>query len=181
MKIVYFDYNVVKNIKVGENMRVLSKQKNSKMCYICGMDNKDGLKAQFYNMEDGSVMTKFSYKKEHQSFPQRVHGGLVSTMLDELACRAYWVKDENLVGATLSMEVKFRKPVPYDVEILGKGMVVADSSKFFTSDVQILDMEKNVLANATVKYLKMPAEKIAAGANFHEEMCYLIQDGVSEI
>ena len=161
-------------------MKVISKQRNSRMCYICGMDNPEGLKAQFYNMEDGSVMTKFKYTPLHQSFPQRVHGGLVSTMLDELACRAYWAKDELVMGATLSMEVKFRKPVPYDEYVLGKGMVVNDSSKFFTSDVQILDLDGNILSNATVKYIKLPPEKIA-DADFHEEMCYLIEDGVKEL
>jgi hypothetical protein len=29
-------------------MKVISKQRNSRMCAICGMDNKYGLKAQFY-------------------------------------------------------------------------------------------------------------------------------------
>ena len=161
-------------------MKVISKQKNSRMCYICGMDNPQGLKAQFYNMEDGSVMTKFQYKPEHQSFPQRVHGGLISTMLDELACRAYWVKDENVLGATMSMEVKFRKPVPYEADILGKGKVVNDMSKFFTSEVLLTDTENNVLANAVVKYIKLPIEKIA-DANYHEEMCYLIEDDITEL
>ncbi|MCR5261401.1 MAG: PaaI family thioesterase [Candidatus Gastranaerophilales bacterium] len=161
-------------------MKVIGKQKNSRMCYICGMDNPEGLKAQFYNMEDGSVMTKFRYKAEHQSFPQRVHGGLVSTMLDELACRAYWVKDENVLGATMSMEVKFRKPVPYDIWLLGKGLVVNDLSKFFTSEVMLTDMDNNVLANAVVKYIKLPIEKIA-DADYHEEMCYLIEDGITEL
>ena len=47
-------------------MKVVSKQRNSKMCAICGMDNKYGLHAQFYNMEDSSVMTKFRYREEHQ-------------------------------------------------------------------------------------------------------------------
>lgn len=162
-------------------MKVVSKQRNSRMCYICGLDNPNGLKAQFYNMEDGSVMTKFRYNAEHQSFPQRVHGGLVSTMLDELACRACWVQDESILGATLSMEVKFRKPVPYDVDILGKGMVVNATSRFFTSEVMLMDLDNNVLANAVVKYLKMPAEKIAENIDYHEEMCYLIEDNIVEL
>ena len=161
-------------------MKVISKQRNSRMCYICGMDNPQGLKAQFYNMEDGSVMTKFRYSPFHQSFPQRVHGGLVSTMLDELACRAYWVKDELTMGATISLEVKYRKPVPYGEYVLGKGKVISDSSKFFTSDVQILDLNGNILSNAIVKYIKLPPEKIA-DADFHEEMCYLINDGITEL
>lgn len=161
-------------------MKVTSKQKNSRMCYICGMDNPQGFKAPFYNMEDGSVMTKFRYDSVHQSFPMRVHGGLISTMLDELACRAYWVIDETVLGATMSMEVKFRKPVPYDTDIYGRGIVVNDMKKFFTSDVYLLDCESNVLANATVKYIKLPIEKIA-DADYHEEMCYLIEDGVTDL
>ena len=38
----------------------------------------------FYNMEDGSVMTKFKYRKEPQSYPGRVHVGLITAMLDEM-------------------------------------------------------------------------------------------------
>ncbi len=161
-------------------MKVISKQKNSKMCFICGMENKDGLKAQFYNMEDGTVMTKFMYRDEHQSFPGRVHGGLLAAMLDELACRAYWVNDENVLGATLSLEVKYRKPVPYNTEIFGRGIVISNSSKFFTSDVNICDENHNILTNAIVKYIKLPAEKIS-DKDFHSEMCYLIKDDVKEI
>ena len=43
-------------------MKILSKQKNSRMCMICGLDNEYGVNAPFYNMEDGSVMTVFRYK-----------------------------------------------------------------------------------------------------------------------
>ena len=42
-------------------MKILSKQKNSRMCMICGLDNEYGVNAPFYNMEDGSVMTVFRY------------------------------------------------------------------------------------------------------------------------
>ena len=103
-------------------MKVISKQSNSRMCIICGMDNPMGLKAQFYNMEDGSVMTKFRYKEEYQSFPQRVHGGLAAAMLDELGLRALWANSgEDVFGVTLSMEVKYRKPVPYDQDWVSQG------------------------------------------------------------
>lgn len=71
-------------------MKVLSKQRNSKMCAICGLDNKFGVRAHFYNMEDNSVMTPFMFREEHQSYPGRVHGGLIAAMLDELGLRACW-------------------------------------------------------------------------------------------
>ncbi len=163
-------------------MKVLSKQRNSKMCIICGMDNPIGLKAQFYNMEDGSVMTPFRYTENHQSFPQRVHGGLIATMLDELGLRALWAKtSEYDFGVTMSMEVKFRKPVPYDEELIGKGIVEKETPKFFTIKSEIFDKKGTLLANAELKYIKLSVEQIAKNIEAHEEMCYLIEDNVKEI
>ena len=163
-------------------MKVVGKQRNSKMCFICGMDNPIGLKAQFYNREDGSVMTKFQYREEHQSFPQRVHGGLIATMLDELGLRALWAKgSEERFGVTLSMESKFRKPVPYNEILIGKGLVKKETSKFITIDTEIFNTSGDLLANAEVKYIKLDVNKIVGGIDSHEEMCYLIQDDVKEI
>ena len=44
-------------------MKVVKKQTNSKLCYICGIENGFGLKASFYEMEDGSVISIFKYKE----------------------------------------------------------------------------------------------------------------------
>ena len=163
-------------------MKVISKQKNSKMCIICGMDNPIGLKAQFYNMEDKNVMTIFKFKEEYQSFPQRVHGGIIATMLDELGLRALWAKSsEDDFGVTLSMNVKYRKPVPYNEVLIGKGLVQKETSKFVTIETEIFDKKGNLLANAEVKYIKLAINKIADGINAHDEMCYLIKDDVKEI
>ena len=152
------------------------------MCVVCGMDNPNGFRAQFYNMEDGSVVTPFCYREEHQSFPQRVHGGLTATMLDELGLRAIWAKlSEDVFGVTMSMEVKYRKPVPYDVELLGRGILVKDTPKFAVIRTEILDRKGILLADAEVKYIKMKVEQIVQDVNPHEEMCYLIEDGVTEI
>ena len=143
-------------------MKVISKQRNSKMCAICGMDNKYGLHAQFYNMEDGSVMTKFKYREEHQSYPGRVHGGLITAMLDEMGLRALWAKEGNEedFGVTMSLDTKYRKPVPYETELIGKGILIKESSKFFVVESEILDTEGNVLANGTIKYIKLDTNKI---------------------
>ena len=164
-------------------MKVVSKQRNSKMCAICGMDNEYGVHAQFYNMEDGSVMTKFKYKEEHQSYPGRVHGGLITAMLDEMGLRALWAKEgnEKEIGVTISLDTKYRKPVPYNTELIGKGVLIKNNNKFFVVESEILDTEGNVLANGTIKYIKLDINKIKEGIEMHEEMCYLIEDDVKEI
>ena len=161
----------------------MSKQRNSKMCIVCGMENPIGLKAQFYNMEDESVMTIFKYSEEFQSFPQRVHGGLIATMLDELGLRALWAKkkSEDIFGVTVSIEIKYRKPVPYDETLIGKGSVKKETSRFIVACTELFDKKGQLLANAEIKYMKSDVNKISKEVDSHEEMCYLIDDGIKEI
>ena len=165
-------------------IKVISKQHNSKMCMICGLDNEYGVRAPFYNMEDSSVMTLFNYREQHQSYPGRVHGGLITAMLDEMGLRAVWAKnggDENVWGVTMSLETKFRKPVPYGVQLIGKGEIVKVSSRFFVTHASIMDMDGTVLADGDINYIHLDPTKISADVVIHEEMPYLIEDGVKEI
>lgn len=161
-------------------MKVREKQLNSKMCIICGMDNVLGVKAQFYTMEEGCVMATFRFRPEHQSYPGRVHGGMITAMLDELAGRAYWCIDPAGYAVTMSLETKFRKPVPYDADLIGWGKVIKDTGNFYVADAEIRDNAGNVLANATVKYIKLPPKKISE-ADPRDEMVYLLADDVTEL
>ncbi len=161
-------------------MKVIKKQNNSKMCIICGMDNKAGVNAQFYEMEDNSVCGLFKFKEEHQSYPGRVHGGMISAMLDELACRAYWVLEPRKLGVTLDLQTKYRKPVPYGVELKGLGKITKLTSRFFIAECSILNEKNEILAEGKIRYLIMPDEKITS-ASYDDEMCYYIADDIKEI
>jgi acyl-coenzyme A thioesterase PaaI-like protein len=164
-------------------MKVLSKQRNSRMCAICGLDNLYGVQAPFYNMADGSVMSLFSYKDHHQSYPGRVHGGLISAMIDEMGLRGMWAKhlDEIIFGVTMTLDTKYRKPVPYGTILVGKGVVTAETARAFEVDSFIYDRSGTLLANGHVKYMRLAPEIISSGADVHEEMPYLICDNVTEI
>lgn len=164
-------------------MKIISKQRNSRMCMICGLDNEYGVNAPFYNMEDGSVMSVFQYKRQHQSYPGRVHGGLITAMLDEMGLRSLWAKElsEATFGVTLSLDTKYRKPVPYETDLIGRGLVVKETSKFVITDASIMDMRGDILANGMIKYIKMDTQKISEGVQIHEEMPYLLEDGRTEI
>ncbi len=163
-------------------MKVIEKQRNSKMCVICGLDNAFGVRAPFYSMEDGSVLTQFCYREEHQSYPGRVHGGLITAMLDELGLRALWAKagGEYIYGVTLSLETKFRRPVPYGRPLVGQGRVVKETGNFLTAQCALYEGGA-VLASAEIKYMKLTPEQIEHGVDAHEEMCYLVADGVTEL
>lgn len=161
-------------------MKVVKKQTNSKMCIICGMENKAGVKAPFYEMEDGSVVSVFSYLDVHQSYPERTHGGLISTMLDEITGRAIWVLEPDIWGVTMDINVKFRKPVPYEETLYAYGKIIKNTKRFFTGIGFILDKEGNILAEGTSNYIKLPLERIASD-DIHIDVNTMYPDDVKEI
>lgn len=163
-------------------MKVLSKQLNSKNCIICGMENDLGLKASFYNMEGDVVASLFTFKDKHQSYPGRTHGGMISALLDELMGRALWLKHPDTYGVTTTMNITFRKPVPYGEQLKAKASITSDSPLWFSSKGFIYDKDDNLLAEGSARYLKLSSEKaFEKGENAHEEMCYMIDDGITEI
>lgn len=163
-------------------MKVISRQKNSRNCIICGMENESGVKAPFYNMEDGSAASLFSFLPEHQSYPERTHGGMVCAMLDELIGRALWVNEPDMYGVTTTLSITYRKPTPYNVPLKGRGYITHNSKLGFSARGEIYDMNDNLLAEATARYFKLTPEK-AFGGDIHadEEMIYSIKDDVTEI
>lgn len=162
-------------------MKVTKKQCNSKMCIVCGLENELGLKAPFYEMHDGSVMSIFQFKEEHQSYPLRVHGGLITAMLDELGLRCLWTIEQNSYGVTIEITTKFRKPVPYNIKLKGIGKVVSNTKRFLHSYACILDKENNILAEADIKYLKMSTSKIVSNDFIDDEHNVYVKDNVTDI
>jgi acyl-coenzyme A thioesterase PaaI-like protein len=59
----------------------MEKQPNSRMCFVCGIENPIGLKLKFYTDDEGRCIARFQPKPEHQGSPGHLHGGLISTLL----------------------------------------------------------------------------------------------------
>ena len=45
------------------------KQSNSRMCFVCGIENFIGLKLSFYTDDKGRCITRFGPRLEHQGYP----------------------------------------------------------------------------------------------------------------
>ena len=140
---------------------VISKQHNSKKCIVCGLENPFGLKAAFYEIENGELIAIFKPLEEHQSYPNRLHGGVTGAILDETIGRAIMIKNEKLWGVTVELNVKYKKPIPLNEELRVVGRITKDSSRLFEGTGELLLKNGEVAAEAYGKYMKMPIEKIA--------------------
>lgn len=142
--------------------KVTAKQPNSKMCLVCGLKNSFGLHTTFYELDNKELLAIFKPRDEHQSYPGRLHGGIISTILDETMGRAIMVQSEGEIwGVTIELQVRFKKPVPLDEELRVIGRITKDSSRFFEGTGELLLQDGTVAAAGQGKYLKAPLEKIA--------------------
>jgi len=89
----------MKKIDTGENP----------LCFACGKDNKWGLKLSFKNI-DGKAVTEFTPHLYYQGYKETVHGGIISTILDESMVYAALFHNKEVVTARLS--VRFKHPMP---------------------------------------------------------------------
>lgn len=142
--------------------KVIRKQYNSKLCFICGLKNNSGLKASFYETENGELVATFTPTIEHQSYPGRLHGGLASAILDETIGRAIMVgNDREVWGLTIELNVTYKKPIPLGVELKVVARINEENSRFFHGTGEILLPSGEAAVIARGKYLKAPLEKIA--------------------
>lgn len=140
--------------------KVLKKQNVSSHCVVCGVDNELSLKANFYELENNELVAICDTKEWHQSYPGRMHGGMSAAILDETIGRAITILDGEVWGVTVSLDIKYKKPVPTDATIKIVGRITKENRKLFEGTGEIILPNGDVAATAKGKYMKMPVEKI---------------------
>jgi uncharacterized protein (TIGR00369 family) len=151
-------------IKLGDkNMKhkVLKKQRNSRMCFGCGVENNLGLKASFYELDNNELVAIYKPIDEHQSYPERLHGGISATILDETLGRTITIEEEAIWGVTVELNIKYKKPVPLDQELKVVAKVTRNTSRLFEGEGKIILENGDIAVTATGKYIKMKLDKIA--------------------
>jgi len=89
-----------------------TKQPNSRLCFVCGVENPVGLHLAFYDQAEGEVICEVTLPERYQGYPGVVHGGIVASMLDEIAGRAAMQGDVTRFMMTAKLDIRYRKPVP---------------------------------------------------------------------
>lgn len=93
-------------------------------CFACGDLNEHGLQLSFsVDLEKGTAETDYVVAKKFNGWQDTVHGGIISTMLDEsmvYACGA-----SGFFVVTGELTVRFRKPVPVEKEITLRARVTS--------------------------------------------------------
>jgi acyl-coenzyme A thioesterase PaaI-like protein len=145
------------------NFGMVNKQPNSRMCFICGLENPVGLHLHIYETEPGVVETTYVAPEHFQGYPGVLHGGIVGAIIDEISGRALMGSDpmNPRFMFTARLEVKYRKNVPIGklLKIVGK----AGKSKSRSAEAWagIYEAETGeLLAEGTTLLMNVPSDQI---------------------
>jgi acyl-coenzyme A thioesterase PaaI-like protein len=96
-------------------------------CFGCSPSHRTGFHLRFTRQGE-IVTTRFVPAGEHQGPPGLMHGGLVTTLADELAAWTI-VALRGQLGFTAAMEARFSKPLRIGREVLGTGRIVGGGGR----------------------------------------------------
>jgi uncharacterized protein (TIGR00369 family) len=120
-------------------------------CFACGPKNIHGLRMKV-SFEEGQAVSRLSLESHFQGWDNIAHGGIVSTVLDEIM--AYAVIRFVGQGVTARMETTYRQPVPLDRELLAVARVVEQKRRMATAEGKIyLAKGQTLLAEATSRWM----------------------------
>ncbi len=155
--------------------QIAGMQPISRDCLVCGTENALGIKARFFETTTKELVALFTLRKQHQSYPGIAHGGISATVLDEVIGRAIMIDhDHQTFGMTLDLQVRYRKPVPLDVELKVVGRIDTDKGRLFEGSGELYLPDGSIAVEAHGKYMKRRIDQITA-ANF-TETSWLVPD-----
>lgn len=129
-------------------------------CFVCGQSNPAGLKLRFET--DGKlVRTRFTPQAEHIGFREVVHGGLISTVLDEIMVWACAVGARRFAFCA-ELSVRFLQPVRPGQQTVVTAELTANRKRLFEAKAELRGGDGLLLASATGKYLPIKPEQTAA-------------------
>jgi uncharacterized protein (TIGR00369 family) len=125
-------------------------------CFGCGVQNDVGLHLEFYRSETG-VTASFTPRTEHEGYTRMIHGGIVSTMLDE--AMSWAVIDSGRLAVTARMSVDFRRPVPSGEPLTIVGLVTRDRGRAVETSGELRSAQGELLATATGLFVRVSEQQ----------------------
>ena len=135
-------------------------------CFVCSEGHPHGLGLRFHHTEDG-VVCFTSISDSFCGFDGMVHGGIISTLMDEAAAYALFARHGRL-GVTREMSTWFLKPVSTGTKLRVVGRVESFAPPSAEVSMAIYDAAGELLAEGRSSWSFPRLSRIAALAGVEE-------------
>ena len=103
-------------------------------CFVCGAGNPEGL-GLIIHRDGTDAVARFTPRPTHMGYPDRVHGGLVGMLVDEML--VYAGAPHGMWGMTAKVRYRLRRPIPGGSELTLRGRLVQRSERGYRAVVTV--------------------------------------------
>lgn len=126
-------------------------------CFACGSLNVQGLHLDLH-FGGETCWTEIAIPSRFQGWDGIAHGGIVSTILDEVM--AWSLVEHDNWGLTARLSVEFKRPVPLEHPIRAEGRVVDARRRIIRTEARLRDPATGeTLATAEATYVAAPDDR----------------------
>ena len=158
-----------------EEKRVDIEKPEGHHCFACGTANPIGLNLKFYALGD-AVCSDITLGKYHEGWQDLAHGGIISTLLDEVMSWAIMYSKKTFV-VTRKMDIKYVRSVSIGIPLTVTGKLVDDSKPpKVKAKAEIRDDEGRLLVRGSGEFVVLPEERLSSvSKSFKDEMFSLFE------
>ena len=120
-------------------------------CFGCGRDNPIGLKLDM-KLDGDRCVAYFTPKAEHESYGDRMHGGLTSTLLDEVM-GDYVFRKAGKPAYTARLEIRFRSAIRFGETVKVEGWPEVHRGRLFIMKGKITHADGTPAAEAKAEMM----------------------------
>ena len=122
-------------------------------CFVCGQDNPAGMQLEFRREDEGAARAEWVPREEYEGFRGIVHGGVVTTVLDEAMSKA--VAGAGIEALTAELRVRLRSPVHPEQSYVVRGWVVSRGKRLIATEAAITSADGREQAHAGASFLAL--------------------------
>lgn len=119
-------------------------------CFVCGEKNPAGLKLKFTKSEE-KVWTTFLPTEAYQGYPGILHGGITSTILDEIMSQC--LHTQGLAGLTARLEIRYRQSIPLHQPVIFEARMIKRKGPVVDLEAKALLEDGAVVAEALGRFM----------------------------
>lgn len=120
-------------------------------CFACSPDNRRGLHLQFQPGSQGEMLADWTPECEFEGFRGIIHGGVVSTVLDEAMAKV--VSATGIDALTAELRVRFKKQVSTGNPVRVRGWIESCDRRTFRTEATLTGPDQTELAHAWAVFL----------------------------
>jgi acyl-coenzyme A thioesterase PaaI-like protein len=120
-------------------------------CFACGSDNARGLQLKFHIGLDGTATANLALSSQWEGPRGIVHGGIVTTWLEEAMAKAAAATGCDTMTAEL--RVRFRQYAETGERLQVRGWVVRHKTRLIETEAQLVAADGSERAHAWAKFL----------------------------